>query len=52
MENTRTLKQIKDIIQKIKKNKLNVEIETFIHGAMCVSISGRCFLSQEIFNKS
>lgn len=23
-----------------------VEIETFIHGAMCVSISGRCFLSQ------
>ena len=30
----------------------NVEIECFIHGAMCVSISGRCFLSQEVFNKS
>ena len=44
--------QIKTIINKIKKNKLNIEIETFIHGAMCVSISGRCFLSQEVFNKS
>ena len=32
-------------IKKIKK-ETNIEIETFIHGAMCVSISGRCFLSQ------
>jgi len=47
-----TLNQIRNIIREIKKNKLNVEIETFIHGAMCVSISGRCFLSQQIFNKS
>lgn len=47
-----SLEQIKDIIKKIRKNKLNIEIETFIHGAMCVSISGRCFLSQEIFGKS
>jgi putative protease len=47
-----SLIQIKNIIQKIKKNKLNIEIETFVHGAMCVSISGRCFLSQEVFNKS
>lgn len=47
-----SLEQIKDIIKKIKQNRLNIEIETFIHGAMCVSISGRCFLSQEIFNKS
>jgi len=47
-----SLEQIKNIIRKIKQNKLSIEIETFIHGAMCVSISGRCFLSQEIFNKS
>ncbi len=47
-----SLEQIKSIIKQIKKNKLNVEIETFVHGAMCVSISGRCFLSQDIFNKS
>ncbi len=35
------LDQIKEI-----KEKAEVEIETFVHGAMCVSISGRCFMSQ------
>lgn len=34
------------------KNKVDIEIETFIHGAMCVAISGRCFMSHEVFNKS
>ena len=34
------------------KNKVDIEIETFIHGAMCVAVSGRCFMSHEIFNKS
>ena len=29
-----------------------VEVETFIHGAMCVSYSGRCFLGQDVFGKS
>ncbi len=47
-----SLEQIKKITKNINKEKLNVEIETFIHGAMCVSVSGRCFLSQEIFDKS
>jgi U32 family peptidase len=47
-----TLEDIRSIIKQIKKNKINLEIETFIHGAMCVSVSGRCFLSQFIFNKS
>lgn len=42
-----TLKQI----QKIKK-EANIEIETFIHGAMCVAISGRCILSAYLFDKS
>ncbi len=28
------------------KEKAGIEVETFIHGAMCVSVSGRCFLSQ------
>jgi len=46
------LKQIKEIKNKIKKNKLKVEIETFVHGAMCVSVSGRCFTSQFLFKKS
>jgi U32 family peptidase len=46
------LTQISSIISKLKKEKVNVEIETFIHGAMCVSVSGRCFMSQEVFGKS
>ncbi len=41
------LKQIKEI-SKIK----GLEIECFVHGAMCVSVSGRCFTSQFLFNKS
>ncbi len=27
------------------KKRVDVEIETFIHGAMCIAISGRCLLS-------
>lgn len=30
----------------------NIEIEVFAHGAMCVSVSGRCFLSEDRFGKS
>jgi putative protease len=41
-------------LEKIKEIKQNVtiEIETFVHGAMCVAVSGRCFMSHHIFNKS
>lgn len=41
------LKQIKEIGKKV-----NIELETFIHGAMCISVSGRCFMSQFLFGKS
>lgn len=37
-----TLAEIKEIRQNISPN---MEIETFIHGAMCISYSGRCLLS-------
>jgi putative protease len=47
-----SLEDIKKIIKLISKKKLDIEIETFVHGAMCVSVSGRCFMSQEIFGKS
>ncbi|MBU1925579.1 MAG: U32 family peptidase [Candidatus Omnitrophica bacterium] len=47
-----TLKDIKQIISRIKKEKINCGIETFIHGAMCVSVSGRCFLSTYTAAKS
>ncbi len=39
------LKQIKEISKVI-------DVECFVHGAMCVAISGRCFTSQFLFNKS
>jgi len=42
-----SLEQIKKI-----KEKTNIEIESFGHGAMCVSVSGRCFMSQSAFGKS
>lgn len=42
-----SLEQIKEI-----KKHTKAEIEIFIHGAMCVSISGRCFMSQHLFGKS
>ena len=36
----------------IKKITKIIDVECFIHGAMCVSISGRCFTSQFLCNKS
>lgn len=38
-------------IRRIKANT-NLAIECFIHGARCISVSGRCFISQELFRKS
>jgi len=38
-------------ISEIRK-KSGVEVEAFVHGAMCVSVSGRCFLSQSVFGRS
>lgn len=42
-----SLKQIEEICK-----NTNVEIETFIHGALCVSYSGQCYLSQNIGGRS
>lgn len=39
-------------LKQIKNLKTDLELETFIHGAMCYAISGRCFFSQEIYNES
>lgn len=47
-----SLSQIKYIVRKLKLEKIKVDIEVFIHGAMCVSVSGRCFMSQDVFGKS
>ena len=37
-----SLKEIKEIREKIPED---LEIESFVHGAMCISYSGRCLLS-------
>lgn len=53
-----TLEQIKEICDEIKKQDIRgpkgelVKIEIFIHGALCVSISGKCYMSLALYNKS
>lgn len=43
-----SLEEIKEII---KKSPLDMKIETFIHGAMCISYSGRCLLSNYMVSR-
>jgi putative protease len=38
-------------IKKIRSNT-DLEIEAFIHGAMCIAVSGRCFMSHHLFGQS
>jgi len=47
-----TLSDIQEIRKSILVSGLECELECFIHGAMCVSISGRCFLSSYSYGKS
>ena len=53
-----TLEQIKNITYEIKEqnikgpNKELVKIELFIHGALCVSIAGKCYMSLALYNES
>ena len=39
-------------LKQIKKISKIIPVEVFIHGAMCVSVSGRCFMSQHLYNQS
>ena len=43
-----SLEEIKEII---KKSPPDMKIETFIHGAMCISYSGRCLLSNYLISR-
>ncbi len=53
-----TIKQIKDIYEQINKDQLMgnegrlMEIEAFIHGALCIAQSGRCYMSLYTYNSS
>lgn len=40
-----------ELIKEIKRIT-GLEIEVFIHGAMCIAVSGRCFMSHHLFGKS
>lgn len=42
-----SLEEIKEI-----KDKVDIELETFVHGAMCMSYSGRCLMSSYMTGRS
>ncbi|MBQ2508905.1 MAG: U32 family peptidase [Bacteroidales bacterium] len=52
------LRQVAEIVQYIKDNDIRgpkgnlVEIEIFGHGALCMSVSGKCYLSLDNYNYS
>lgn len=41
---------IKEIIK--IKNEVDAELEFFVHGALCVSLSGQCYMSHELTGRS
>lgn len=44
-----SLKEISDIGKELPRS---VELESFVHGALCVSLSGQCYFSQAISGRS
>ena len=36
----------------IQNSKFKIELEAFVHGALCVSYSGRCYLSEVLMDRS
>lgn len=53
-----TLKQIKKIVEQIHEQDIRgpkgnlIEIEIFVHGALCIAISGKCHMSLSTYNAS
>ncbi|MCL2040868.1 MAG: U32 family peptidase [Bacteroidales bacterium] len=53
-----TLKQVHAITQAIEREQIKgpsgklIQIELFVHGALCMAISGKCYLSLDNFNSS
>ncbi len=49
-----SLREIKEINNAIliQNSKFKIELEAFVHGALCVSYSGRCYLSEALMNRS
>ena len=42
-----SLKQISEI-----RETVNIELESFVHGALCVSYSGQCYMSRKVTGRS
>jgi len=47
-----TLEQIREVKEAVRKIGMDCEIETFVHGAMCLTISGRCFMANYTHGQS
>ncbi|WP_144960274.1 peptidase U32 family protein [Gillisia sp. Hel_I_86] len=53
-----SLRQVKKICDQIKKEEIKgpsgnlVEVEVFGHGALCMAVSGKCYLSLHSYNSS
>ena len=49
-----SLQQISNINNAIlsQNSKFQIELEAFVHGALCVSYSGRCYLSEVLMDRS
>lgn len=53
-----TLQQVENISKEIKRKKIKgisgelIKVEAFIHGALCMAISGKCYLSLHTQNAS
>ena len=47
-----SLDEIKKMVSKLKADGSKIQTEVFIHGAMCMAISGRCFLSYGLYGRS
>jgi putative protease len=46
-----TLREVKQIREKLDEEGIKVELESFVHGAMCMAYSGRCLLSNFMSNR-
>ncbi len=42
---------LREINEIVKKSPPEMKLETFVHGAMCISYSGRCLLSNYLINR-
>ncbi|MDH5596850.1 MAG: U32 family peptidase C-terminal domain-containing protein, partial [Candidatus Peregrinibacteria bacterium] len=46
-----TLREVKKIREVLDEKGIDVELEAFVHGAMCMAYSGRCLLSNFMSNR-